>query len=1008
MNNSIFYPAPFFFLRSSRWTIEDFYRIISEKNWIDAIFQLYETDELLKEAIEIASPSLHQTLQKASHKNREATATSLLNYALRMATRAIPFGLFSFVAVGYWGKNADIYLNLNNVQKRARPDMAWVYELIRNIFTNESLFSSLAVYTNPLAKRHEHRFILDYVRLAEEEEKQLSKKTSISASELVKTILSHAKHSKSIGELADQVLVSLPGLDRLKVIEVIRELIQQQFLLPSLIPSLLSFSPFEDFLKNVPSKAQFQNIVEKLLSYNMSSPGKGVLQLQSLQSEMKEIAQAKTYLQVDSFLQNPSLQLPSKIGEELAAAATVLWKLTHKKHPSTHLSEYHKKFIEKYGTHRTVPLLELLSEERGLGNFENGKNTSHKVSSSFAKEWDKWLHRQLLAAIWEKKDEIIVTDEVISNLYALTKEPSPSPEEALPSLDLFCKIISDSKEMIDSNNYLIQIIQPTCQGGNSIGRFIDLLDEKAHHHFKALLEMEEELDKNSVHLEISYWPMKGHQANVSTHPCFRKFRLDLSCSNPEVSSLSLEDIYVGASLDRFYLTLKEGGCELAAKMCNLLNPAVLPIPLKFMREVTLQKYGIISSFFWNQLEEKTSFLPRIRFQNTILAPAQWNLDSNSFYRIKKEDLISQFTNWANQWKLPQYCFLVKGDQHLLIDRTHSAHLNDLILKLSKGESLKFVENMDSSWIKSERGSHMCEFVVPLLKQSQFSNIKKFIPAKFQSVSIDERIKLPGSEWIFIKIYLEEEQNRFLVHHLFPLADQLCREKKGAGWFFLRYRDPNPHIRFRMRLTNPQNFSSVIFSFQRQAMDWIKTGLIKDFQMPVYEREIERYGGLERIEAAEVLFCSDSLSMVPLLSQVLKQSSSSEMAFYTLSAIEFLQGFNLNREAMLQLLDPGDNKSDLKGYRDHKNELLSYARTLLGSDPGNKPKYFIDALRLRKGGQNYFVSNLQNLSQEALHDIYHSMLHMHCNRLGCDVLTERKIRLYAHQTLNMLEKQKVNL
>ena len=86
MNEPLFIPASFFFIRSPLWTIEDCKYMFEHDQWVDKIFNLYEKEGLLREAIAIASPSLHSALQKKNFQRTEAIASSLLNYALRSAT----------------------------------------------------------------------------------------------------------------------------------------------------------------------------------------------------------------------------------------------------------------------------------------------------------------------------------------------------------------------------------------------------------------------------------------------------------------------------------------------------------------------------------------------------------------------------------------------------------------------------------------------------------------------------------------------------------------------------------------------------------------------------------------------------------------------------------------------------------------------------------------------------------------------------------------------------------
>lgn len=1001
MREPLFIPAPFFFLRSPMWAMEDYDRILGQEKWVDAIFNLYETDEFLREAVAIASPSLHSALQKKNFQKIESIGISLLNYMLRMATRATPFGVFSFIATGSWGEKTKISFDLNKVRKRARPDMSWIYALIQKIYKTEN--PSLSVQTNPLLKLDGERVYLSYVRHERDRDADpFSQTFSIRATKLVRAVLELAKEPKEIKALLNDLPIFIPELDREKSEKVIQALFSQQFLLPSLLPSLLSLSPFEDLMPHLPNSTSMNAIAKKFEVYNQLPIGKGLAVLEELQKDMGTIASAKTFLQVDTVYKGSPLQLPKNVGEEIGLAASLLWNISSRYSSSAFLPAYHAKFIEKYGIHRTVPLLELLSEETGLGPLEKFQPVSSvKQVSNFAKQWEKWLSQKWQESLHDKNQEIVLSKKTIDHLFALANEPPPNPQEALSSIDFFCKIIADSSEQVDRGNFFVLFIQSTWQGGSSIGRFVDLLDEKTQVEFRGFFEEEELLEKNTLFIEVSYWPQMSHSANVATHPCFRKYRLDIEAKKRDAHSLSLEDIYVGATSDRLYLTLKEGRWEVISRIGHLLSPTLAPAPLQFMREVTLAKHQLLYPFFWGSLQKEAFFLPRVRFERTILFPAQWNVNVDLFDKEQAGEISSKFSSWADRWNLPRRCFLARKDRHLLIDRYHSAHLREISLKLKKGESLQFIESIGTPWIKSERGHHLCEIVVPFLKNPAYAQKKPLIPSAHFPVSINNRLKLLGSEWVSVKLYLGEEKiDRFLTQHLSLFAEKLCQEMKIAGWFFVRYRDPEWHLRFRIRLTDRESLSPVIFRLKEMSLQWIEAGLIKDITWVNYEREIERYGGPKLIEAAELVFCADSLANVHLLRAFLnKNLVLPEPILHALSAVSFLKDFNLTRINILSLLNPENAKGvQLKGFREHKSQLIALGQALEERTSLKELKAFTEASGLRKGVQEFFQTQAQSLSSDALFAIYNSMLHMHCNRLGCDPIAEKRARLYASHAL----------
>ena len=274
MHKSLFTPAPFFLLRTPAWPIEEYKRILSQENWQKTLLDLYESNEWLREAIFAASPTLYNSLQKKSLKGLQQALRSLLKYVLRMTTRATPFGLFSFVAIGRFGKEMRNSVELRQVCKRARPDMEWIYLFVQKLYADEKTIFSRSVRANPLAWMHDERVFLNYLRIEQHDGKYESNTASVHANNLVTAILSLSKEPIEIGALLVKLQEFIPTLDPEKALLVIQQLLSNQFLLPGVLPTLLNGSPFEELLSKLPSYEDLKAIIQKMDVYNQLSPAK--------------------------------------------------------------------------------------------------------------------------------------------------------------------------------------------------------------------------------------------------------------------------------------------------------------------------------------------------------------------------------------------------------------------------------------------------------------------------------------------------------------------------------------------------------------------------------------------------------------------------------------------------------------------------------------------------------------------------------------------------------------
>src|SRR5262249_17411957 len=61
----------------------------------------------------------------------------------------------------------------------------------------------------------------------------------------------------------------------------------------------------------------------------------------------------------------------------------------------------------------------------------------------------------------------------------------------------------------------------------------------------------------------------------------------------------------------------------------------------------------------------------------------------------------------------------------------------------------------------------------------------------------ERRLFPGSSWLYLKIYCgRATADAVLRDHLAPVIAAATERRVADRWFFLRYADPDPHLRLR--------------------------------------------------------------------------------------------------------------------------------------------------------------------------------------------------------------------
>lgn len=129
--------------------------------------------------------------------------------------------------------------------------------------------------------------------------------------------------------------------------------------------------------------------------------------------------------------------------------------------------------------------------------------------------------------------------------------------------------------------------------------------------------------------------------------------------------------------------------------------------------------------------------------------------------------------------------------------------------------------------------------------------------------MSQRIFSPGSEWVYLKIYSGPKMaEKLLIQEVAPLISKL--EAKGLidRFFFLRYTDPDYHLRIRVHLTHTSHVGEVLSLFQKTTQSYIEARIVWKYTIDTYIRELERYGD-STIEDVEELFCFHSKAALVL-------------------------------------------------------------------------------------------------------------------------------------------------
>jgi thiopeptide-type bacteriocin biosynthesis protein len=130
---------------------------------------------------------------------------------------------------------------------------------------------------------------------------------------------------------------------------------------------------------------------------------------------------------------------------------------------------------------------------------------------------------------------------------------------------------------------------------------------------------------------------------------------------------------------------------------------------------------------------------------------------------------------------------------------------------------------------------------------------------------NERLRPPGSDWLFVKLYGPRDgEDELLAGPIRDFGQFATSSGLAERWFFVRYRDLDPHLRLRFGGEPGQLLGELLPRVCALAQDLIDDGTCLRVSFDTYEREIERYGGRAAIATSESIFAVDSEAVAELL------------------------------------------------------------------------------------------------------------------------------------------------
>ncbi len=976
----------------------------------------------LREALFVASPDLDQgaeTWMSGSGGGRGARVErALARYFARMAGRPTPFGLFAGCSTGRLGPGTRLRLPERGAYRRlTRLDSSYLLALAETLESDAALKPFLTYRPNPTLHRVAGR--LRYVESRVAGGVRTHHLVDVELTGYLEATLGRAERGESRAALAAALASSEPDVTVEEAEGYLDEVIAGQILVPDLAPPVTGEEPLRALWERLksseaaPAVAQrLEEVRRDLAELDRGGLGNPPSRYQAVARSLEDLpaeVDLKRLIQVDLIKPPSGATLGAGPLAEIARGVEILRRLVAP--PESDLLEaFRDAFLDRYGG-REVPLLEALDEEGGIGfppatgRGEPGGPLLDGLALPPEPEaggrWTRrhsFLLRRIDAVVRGGGRELVLDEKDLERLAVPDPRPLPGAFAATVTL------AAPSEEALSRGDFRVLLHHVTGpSGARLLGRFCfaddDLLREVERH-----LRAEEALEPDALFAEIVHLP-QGRLGNVLARPLLREYEIPFvgRSGAPPGRQIPLQDLRISVAGDRLVLRSATLGRRVVPRLTSAHNYAWRSLAAyRFLG--SLQGQGVASELFWSwgPLED-APLLPRVAFGRLVLSRCRWTLDGEEISRLceaREARRFAEIARWRRERGVPRRVDLADGDNFLPLDLENILSI-DVLAELIKGrERAALVEAFpvpDELCVSGPEGRYTHEMIVPFVRRP--GHDPGAVPDPPPATEGTERRFAPGSRWLYAKLYSgRAAADRVLSELLRPLGREAVESGAADLWFFLRYRDPDPHLRFRL-CGDPEALRAEVGPrLEASAARLLREGVIWRFSLDTYDREVERYGGPLGVELAERIFHADSEAVAEILEGLSGDEGAEARWRLALAGMDALASdFGLDlagrcrliaaaRESLRRELRAGKELEIQMGARFRK-ERRSLEAILEPSraDEHAPPAASLDALRRRSERVREFAAGLRAARKAgrlslAPEDLLRSFLHLHVNRL----------------------------
>lgn len=878
----------------------------------ESFFSDLQNDGYFLQALYHANPLVYRTATSwfsgklTDKKKIERIKHTLYNYYTRMYSNVVPYGFFSSVSTLEWKSGASS-VELKRFIPAIRLDMELLHQLVNYFIQIEKVIATVKFYPNNTLYElgNQYRYVEPVVNGV----KTVYRISGVESSDFLKNIFELSKKGVSITELAHTLKDEEYTFDI--IYEFLAELVSAKLLIPELqlnISGEDTYSRLYSILSELPARGDDRFDAGLRALEDINAALSGLRENGNVQSAIEAITLAcgklniafneKFCIQIDNLSVLEKNTLSSDLAEKLNKAVWA-YSCFNQNDYKPYSETFKTRFIEKYED-ASVPLLQALDTEAGISFGEFSFQSENLLLNNivFQETQDSYLSRTaegdrvrnlLYAKYWAACRANAFTIHLSE---ADFKDMEGSVDRLAPNYQMLFQVV-DSEEGV-----LYLRTAGNSSGGALISRFA-YANPKITEMMMEVARYEGEYYTDCIVAEIIHIS-DARIGNITFRPFFREYEIPVLTRSlmQDDFQVSLADLMVTVKGGKVILWSKKLRKRIIPKLTNAHNYNKQTTPVyQFLSEIAYQ--DILPSLYLDrgELQLIGTFVPRIQFESVILQPATWRFeraDLEGLFSVIDKLTDEDIRAFVEKWRLPEFTIMADGGSDILVQWSSTVSVYYFLKSaLAKGGSIfidEYLYNPHTSLVKDNQGQVYLSECIALANNT----LKPKEPGYYNRIDAryPEEVKrkfFPGDEWLYIKIYCGyNTADKLLKNEIGSLVETLKEQGLISKFFFIRFNDPNYHLRLRFKV-NGQSHQQILDFCKSQFEYYMRNDFIWKLQEDTYTRELERYQ-YEAIDLSESIFEADSLFVIKIM-------ENTQFAFNDIAPFLFIKGADLLLDGM---------------------------------------------------------------------------------------------------------------